>query len=42
VIQEEGELEWQKEWNPSTKGEITRLFFPVIGDRKLKKTANGY
>jgi hypothetical protein len=33
-IRDEGELEWQKEWNASTKGEITKTFFPVIGDRK--------
>ena len=37
VIQEEGELEWQKEWNASTKGEITKSFFPVIRDRKSKR-----
>jgi ribonuclease HI len=36
VVQEEGELEWQKEWNASTKEEITKSFFPVIGDRKSK------
>ena len=36
-IRDEGELEWQKEWNVSTKGEITKTFFPVIGDRKSKK-----
>jgi len=34
-IQDEGELEWQKKkLNASTKGEITKTFFPVIGDRK--------
>jgi ribonuclease HI len=37
AIQEEGELEWQNEWNATTKGEITKTFFPVIGDRKLKR-----
>ena len=41
VIQEEGELEWQKEWNASTKGEITKSFFPVTGDRKSKRLQMG-
>ena len=36
-IQDEGELQWQKEWNASTKGDITKTFFPVIGDGKAKK-----
>jgi len=36
-IQDKGELEWKKEWNASTKGEITKTFFPVIGDRKSQK-----
>jgi hypothetical protein len=35
-IRDEGKLEWQKEWNASTKGKITKAFFPVI-DRKSKK-----
>ena len=34
---QEGELEWQKEWNASTKGEITKSFFPDVGDRKSKR-----
>jgi hypothetical protein len=33
-IRDEGEQEWQKEWKTSTKGEITKTFFPVIEDRK--------
>jgi hypothetical protein len=41
VIQDEGELEWQNEWNASTKGEITKTFFPVIGDRKSKRLQMG-
>ena len=41
VIQEEGELEWQKEWNVSTKGKITKSFFLVIGDWKLKRLQMG-
>ena len=36
-IQEEGELEWQKEWNASTKRENTKSFFPDVGDRKTKR-----
>jgi hypothetical protein len=27
VIQEKGELQWQQEWNVSTKGETTKSFF---------------
>ena len=34
---QEGELEWQKEWNASIKGEITKSFFPDVGDRKSKR-----
>jgi hypothetical protein len=41
VIQEVGELEWQNEWNASNKGEITKSFFPVIGDRKSKRLQMG-
>jgi len=41
VIQGEGELEWQKEWNASTKKEITKSFFPVIGDWKSKRLQMG-
>jgi hypothetical protein len=33
-IQAEGELEWQKEWDASTKGAITKSFFPTISDQK--------
>jgi len=36
-IQEEGELQWQKEWNDSTKGVITKSFFPDVGARKSKR-----
>ena len=36
-IEEKGELEWQKEWNGSTKGGITKSFFPVVGDWKSKR-----
>jgi len=28
VIQEKGELQWQQEWNVSTKEETTKEFFP--------------
>jgi hypothetical protein len=33
-MQVEGELEWQKEWDASTNGAITKTFFPAIVDRK--------
>jgi ribonuclease HI len=33
-IQAEGEQEWQKELDASTKGAITKTFFPTIADRK--------
>ena len=33
-IQVEGELEWQKEWDASTNGVITKTFFPAIVDRE--------
>jgi hypothetical protein len=36
-IQGEGELEWQNKWDASTKGAITKTFFPTIADRKSKK-----
>ena len=32
-----GVQEWQIEWDSSTKGEITRSFFPNIEDRLSKK-----
>ena len=41
VIKEEGEQEWQKEWNASTKGEIIKSFFPVIGDKESKRLQMG-
>jgi len=37
VIQEKGELQWQQEWNVSTKGETTKLFFTDMGERKSKR-----
>jgi hypothetical protein len=30
AIQEKGELQWQSEWNVSTKGELTKSVFPDI------------
>jgi len=30
AIQEKGELQWQSEWNFTTKVEITKTFFPDI------------
>ena len=41
VIQEQGELQWQQEWNVSTKGETTKSFFPDIGERKSKRLQMG-
>jgi len=41
VIQEKGELQWQQEWNFSTKGETTKSFFPNIGERKSKRLQMG-
>jgi catechol-2,3-dioxygenase len=41
VIQEKGEQQWQQEWNVSTKGETTKLFFPDIGERKSKRLQMG-
>jgi len=36
-LKEEGEQEWQSEWHASTKGAITKSFFPIIKDRLSKK-----
>jgi hypothetical protein len=41
VIQEAGELVWQKECNASTKGDITKSFFSVIRDRKSNRLQMG-
>ena len=41
VIQEKDELLWQQEWNDSTKGEITKSFFPDIGERISKRLQMG-
>jgi len=40
VIQEKGELQYQQEWNVSTKGE-TKSFFPDIGEHKSKRLQMG-
>jgi len=32
-LKEADEIEWQSEWVASTKGEITKSFFPIIKDR---------
>jgi hypothetical protein len=40
VIRELGEdslIKWQSEWDKTTKGQITKLFFPVIRDRLKMK-----
>ena len=41
VIQEKGELQWQQEWNVSTKGETTKSFFPDVGEYKSKRLQMG-
>jgi len=40
-LKEEGELMWQSEWDASTKGEITKSFFPIIKDRISKSLHMG-
>ena len=40
-LKEEGEREWQSEWDTSTKGEITKSFFPIIRDRLSKRLQMG-
>ena len=36
-LKEEGEEEWQGEWDATTKGSITKSFFPARGDRLSKR-----
>jgi hypothetical protein len=40
-IKENGEIRWQQEWNVSTKGETTKSFFQIIGERKSKRLQMG-
>ena len=40
-LKEEGEQEWQSEWDASTKGPITKSFFPIIRDRLSKRLQMG-
>ena len=35
-LKEEGDQGWQSEWDASTKGVITKSFFPTIRDRLSK------
>jgi hypothetical protein len=40
VLSELGEIsfeKWQREWDQTTKGEITREYFPVVVDRLKMK-----
>jgi len=37
----EGEQEWKSEWDASTKGAITKYFFPIIRDRLSKRLQIG-
>jgi len=36
-LKEEGVEEWQREWDASTKGAITKSLFPTIGDRLTQR-----
>jgi len=40
-LHEEGEQQWQRERDASTKGLITKLFFPIIRDRLSKRLQVG-
>ena len=40
-LKQESELVWQSEWDASTKGEITKSFFPIIKDRISKSLYMG-
>jgi len=40
-LKEEGEIVWQSEWDASTKGEITKSFFPIIRERISKRLQMG-
>jgi len=40
-LKEESELVWQSEWDASTKGEITKSFFPIIRDQISKRLQMG-
>jgi hypothetical protein len=32
---------WQREWDVSTKGELTKTFFPTVKDRLSKRLQMG-
>jgi ribonuclease HI len=36
-LKEKGVQEWQREWDASTKGELTKTFFPTVKDRISKR-----
>ena len=40
-LKEEGEQEWQSEWDASTKGAMTKSFFLIIRDRLSKRLQIG-
>jgi hypothetical protein len=40
-LKEEGVQEWQREWDASAQGEITKIFFPIIRDRLSKRLKMG-
>ena len=40
-LKEDGEQEWQSEWDASTKGTITKSFVSIIRDRPSKRLQMG-
>jgi hypothetical protein len=36
-LKEKGVQVWQREWDASTKGELTKTFFPAVKDRISKR-----
>jgi hypothetical protein len=36
-LKEKGVQVWQREWDASTKGELTKSFFPTVKDRISKR-----
>jgi hypothetical protein len=41
ALKEEGVQEWQREWDASAKGAITKTFFLIIRDRLSKRLQTG-
>jgi hypothetical protein len=36
-LKEKGVQVWQREWDDSTKEELTKTFFPIVRDRLFKR-----